>query len=73
MRRTDVLVCRMSPTERKMLTRVAMHLDLTDSEAIRLIVREKAHEFGIRQTPNDQEPRKQRVARSSDRELVDEL
>jgi hypothetical protein len=72
MRRTDVLVCRMSHTERKMVTKVAMHLDLTDSEAIRLIIREKAHEFGIRQTHDGREPRKQRLARSFDRELDDE-
>ena len=67
MKRNDVLVCRMNSIERKMVTKVAMHLDLTDSEAIRLIVREKAHEFGIRQTPDDREPRKQRISRSSDR------
>jgi hypothetical protein len=66
-KREDFFGCRMSLTERKLLTKVAMHLDLTDSEAIRLIIREKAHEYGIQQIPDDREPRKQRITRSFDR------
>jgi len=61
-KRTDLFVCRVSAIERQLLTKIAMQLELTASETFRLWIREKAHEFGIRQTLNDRQPRKQRAS-----------
>ena len=47
MKREDFFGCRMSASERQLLSRVALRLELTDSETIRLLIREKAREMGI--------------------------
>jgi hypothetical protein len=45
--RNDNFTLRVNPTERMLITAVAERLERTESDAVRLLLREKARELGI--------------------------
>jgi hypothetical protein len=52
-KRGDFFGCRMSMSERKLLSKVAIWLELTDSETVRLLIHEKAREIGVERVKDD--------------------
>lgn len=54
MNRVDNFTLRVNPTERELIAAVARQLDRTESDTMRLLIREKAREFGLLPTtPKD--------------------
>lgn len=47
MNRNDSFTLRVSEAERQLIAAVAKHLDRTESDAMRLLVRQKARELGV--------------------------
>lgn len=54
MNRVDNFTLRVNTTERELITAVAQQLDRTESDTMRLLVREKARQLGlVPATPKD--------------------
>ncbi len=60
--RNDNFTLRVSPTERQLIAAVAERLDRTESDAVRLLVREKARQLGVTtETQKSSTPRPEKL------------
>jgi hypothetical protein len=47
MSRTDTFRMRVTPIERQIITAIARQLDRNESDTVRMVLHEKAHELGV--------------------------
>jgi hypothetical protein len=47
MSRTDIFRMRVTPTERQIITAIARQLERNESDTVRVVLCEKAHELGV--------------------------
>ena len=54
--RKDYFAMHVNPAEHELIAAVAKHLERTESDTIRLLVREKARELGVTETQKSSPP-----------------